>query len=176
MVGHLEKGISMLIRCMKCGHEIPVTHEFLAKAATCLGQTIPLPPQELNKYKEKLKCDKCKSKDIVIIASTQIASTKPLADSGRKRYGESSKRMRREHASVPSAKSSGIIRLLLSYDSWLFPGEISILQSFLNQVKSGKSLSSRQEATITKICKRLSKRKGPRVVSGGGGPGTGKRR
>ena len=67
-----------------------------------------------------------------------------------------------------------LIQTLLVGKSWLYPAEISILQSLRRQALS-RPLSQRQLKTLRDIGSRLAWRQGPTVYPGGS-PGLGKRR
>ena len=49
--------------------------------------------------------------------------------------------------------------LLFSEQNWLRPGELHLLNSFLEQLNRGRRLSWKQQSTVKKIRKRVGKRK-----------------
>jgi len=75
----------------------------------------------------------------------------------------------------PPGIDIGLEKLLSKHGNWLRGGEARLLYSFLKQVRSGRSLSSRQIQVMSRIEEQAAARRGAKFIEGGG-PGTGRRR
>jgi hypothetical protein len=77
--------------------------------------------------------------------------------------------------SRPSTTDVRWIDALLREKSWLYQGEVSLLESMRRQAQAGRTLSDKQRKALKEIRQKVKTRQDPKFLPGGS-PGQGRRR
>lgn len=148
-----------ILTCRDCGHQRRLTREVFRAWGIQIASMSPEDVRAvLSRHNARVACQNCGARGAGIHTEEHSQSLKEKRVFG-----------------PPSPDVEVTRRALRGKTKWLYPGELELLRSLLDQAQRGKHLSPKQRRTVEQIKERASERKKARIVSGGA-PGTGRRR
>ncbi len=174
-----------VLRCLKCGREILVDTKWVYNRFPQLC-TVPETHllKDLQSACRRFVCKICghrgpdvyspKSQPPSHMVSHVSTRRQPLSHEGYTNF-----RGQRNHAPAKAVgyatrNETQIIEKLLDKASWLYHGEVSLLESMRKQTNAGRSLSNKQRDVLAKIRERIQLRQTSSLLEGGS-PGLGRR-